>query len=360
VKIRLVGVEEEFLLFRQDVPELAGSGPGVVAAAARSADEDAQFEKELKVAQAELATQPDTDLDRLAAELAERRAELVAAATDRGARVVAAGTSPVGDRAETTPNDRYREMAETFGAVERRQLTCAMHVHVGVDDDEEAVQAVNGVAEWLPVLVALSANSPYHRREDTGYASFRRVQWGQWPTSGPTGPFADAADYHRTVRALVDTGAARDLGMIYFDVRLSANYPTVELRVCDVTADVGTAVALAALCRGLVATVAADGRPGAVESPRAELLRAAHWRAARYGMSGELVLAGRLVPAWAAADALVDSTAAALEAAGDLDRVEQALAELRRRGTGAERQRAAVAAAGGDVAAAVDAATLPA
>src|SRR5947209_318379 len=178
VTIRPVGIEEEFLLFRQDAARLVDAGPPVVAEADSPAPEHAQFEKELKAAQAELATQPGTDLDAIAAELAERRAELVAAASGRGARLVANGTSPVGDHTTTTANDRYRDMAGTFGAVLRRQLTCAMHVHVEVDGDDEGVRVVDGIAPWLPVLVALSANSPYHRGEDTGYASFRRIQWG--------------------------------------------------------------------------------------------------------------------------------------------------------------------------------------
>jgi len=356
VSNRQVGIEEEFLLFRHDAAELLDAGPPVVAAAERAApDDDAQFDKELKAAQTELATQPATDLAAVADELAQRRGELVAAAAGRGARVVASGTSPVGDRTATTPNARYREMAETFVALQRRQLTCAMHVHVGVDGDDEGVRAVDGIAPWLPVLVALSANSPFHAGEDTSYASFRRIQWGQWPTSGPTGAFGDAAQYRRTVDALIASGAALDAGMIYFDARLSARYPTVEIRVCDVTPDVRTAVALAALCRGLVSTAAAQRL---APPPRPELLRAAHWRAARYGMTGELVLDGQLVPAADAVAALVDVTAGALEAAGDLSRVREFVAAVAEDGTGADRQRAAVTAAGGDVAAALNAVTL--
>ncbi|HVU90941.1 MAG TPA: YbdK family carboxylate-amine ligase, partial [Jatrophihabitans sp.] len=242
MKIRDLGIEEEFLLFRRDAPVLAGIGPRVVAAAERAADDDAQFEKELKVAQAELATGPGADLDAVAAELAERRRELVDAAAQRGARVVAAGTSPVGDRTRRTDDDRYAAMAETFGAVEERQLTCAMHVHVGVSSDDEGVRVVDAVGPWLPLLVALSANSPFHGGRDTGYASFRRVRWGQWPTAGPTAPFGTAEAYAATVRDLIATGAAHDAGMIYFDARLSAKYPTVELRVCDVATDLDIAI----------------------------------------------------------------------------------------------------------------------
>ena len=353
---RPVGIEEEFLLFETDAAQLLDAGPGVVAAAERAApDDDAQFDKELKAAQTELATQPGTDLATVADELAERRSELVAAAAGRGARLVASGTSPVGDHTRTTPNERYQAMAETFGAVQRRQLTCAMHVHVGVDGDDEGVRVIDGIAPWLPVLVALSANSPYHRGEDTSYASFRRIQWGLWPTAGPTGPFGDVAGYRGTVDALIASGAARDAGMIYFDARLSAKYPTVEIRVCDVSTDVPAAVALAALCRALVNTAAEQDAP---PTSRLELLRAAHWRAARYGTGGKLFHDGRLVPADDAVAALVDHVGDALAAAGDLDRVREFVAAVGTHGTGADRQRAAVAAAGGDVAAAVAAATL--
>jgi glutamate---cysteine ligase / carboxylate-amine ligase len=378
VRIREVGVEEEFLLFRADEPRLVEIGPHVVATAERDADDDAQFEKELKAAQAELATSPTTSLDDLGTELGKRRGELAAAARERGARVVATGTSPAPGGARTTDNPRYRQMADRFAAVERRQLTCAMHVHVSVDSDDEGVSVLNRAAPWLSVLLALSANSPFHDGRDTGYASYRRVVWGQWPSAGPAGPFADVADYRRLVDDLVATGAARDEGMVYFDARLSANYPTVELRVCDVCFEPADAVTLAGLCRALVATVAAHERAPAF---RPELLEAAGWRAARFGMSGELVDlpraagAGPLVPAWDLVDALVDYVGDQLDAAGDRPRVRAGLADIRRRGTGAERQRAAVrgtdgatdgaatdghvaGATDGDVGAAIDAATV--
>jgi carboxylate-amine ligase len=215
--------------------------------------------------------------------------------------------------------------------------------------------------------VALSANSPYHDGDDTSYASFRRIQWGQWPTAGPTAAFGDVPTYRRTVDGLIASGAARDAGMIYFDARLSANYPTVEVRVCDVSIDATTAVALAALIRGIVESVV---RTGADDVPRPELLQAAHWRAARYGLSDDLVDLGvdlradaaaqpraLLVPAAKVIDDLLAFVQPALDDAGDTDTVRGELDRLRTEGTGAQRQRAVVAATG-DVAAAVDAATV--
>jgi len=193
------------------------------------------------------------------------------------------------------------------------------------------------------VLLALSANSPFAGGTDTGYASYRRLVWDRWPTAGVIGHLPDAAAYHALVQQLIDTGAARDRGMIYFDARLSASYPTVEIRVCDVVPTVDEAVTLAGLCRALVANCA-SAPPAAALRP--ELLRAAYWRAARWGMSGDLVdLRGdpRLVPAWTLAATLVDELGEALDATGDGDRITAGLERIRATGTGAQRQRDAAA-----------------
>jgi carboxylate-amine ligase len=344
--VRTVGVEEEFLLFDADRDRLVDVGPDVAAAAERAGDDEGQFEKELKQAQTEHASSPATSLAELADELTGQRRRLVEAARRRGARLIASGTSPVGDDSRTTDDPRYHHMERRFAALQRSELTCAMHIHVSVESDDEAVAVLNRIAPWLSVLAALTANSPFHAGRDTGYASYRRIAWNQWPTAGPTNRFAGPAAYRDLVQDLIDTGAARDEGMIYFDARLSADYPTVELRVCDVCIDVATAAALAGLSRALVDTAAADDR--AVELP-SELLRAASWRAARFGMTRDLVdltrAAGKtpLAPAWELVDALVTYVRPALDAAGDTDDVRRALKQIKTDGTGAERQRAAAA-----------------
>jgi len=351
---RSVGVEEEFLLFRPDEPQLADIGETVAHDADRRSDDDAQFERELKQAQVELATAPTDDLSALADELRKRRTEIVAAAARRQARVVASGTCPVAYRAPTSDSPRYRDMAERFAAIERRQLTCAMHVHVSIDSDDEGVAVLAGLAPWLPVLTALSANSPFDDGRDTGHLAYRRVLWNRWPSAGPVNAFADGAEYRATVEALIASGAARDRGMIYFDARLSDRYPTIEIRVCDVCADAADAATIAALCRALV-TVEADRRHR--PELRLELVRAAHWRAARWGLTDQLVdprgTDGRLAAAWDVVAALLDHVRPALDAAGDLAAVQDGLRSIRERGTGGERQRAAA-----DPARAVDAVTL--
>jgi carboxylate-amine ligase len=349
-------VEEEFLLFHTDEPRLANLGDAVAEDAERRADDDAQFEHELKQAQVELATAPAEDLVELARELRRRRGEVVAAATQRQARVVASGTCPVPYRAATSDTRRYQEMAERFAAIERPQLTCAMHVHVSVESDDEGVAVLAAIPQWLPVLAALSTNSPFLDGRDTGHEGYRRIIWNRWPSAGPTVPFADGAEYRATVEALVASGAARDPGMIYFDARLSADYPTIEIRVCDVCADVTDAVTIAALCRALVsATQSSPEQP----NQRLELVRAAHWRAARWGMTDRLVdprsSDGRLIKAWDAVSVLLDFVRPALDEVGDTTTVENGLELIRERGTGAQRQRDA---AGDDPTRAVDAVAL--
>jgi carboxylate-amine ligase len=215
-----------------------------------------------------------------------------------------------------------------------------MHVHVDIADDEEGVRVIDGLRPWLPLLVALSANSPYAASSDTGYASWRYQLWGQWPSAGTAEPFGSVAEYRRVGQALIDSGAALDEGMLYFDARLAASYPTVEIRVADTCTEIEDALLVVSLARALVETLADDPAPG--EPVRSDVLRAAGWRASRYGVGGDLVhpRTGEMVPAYDALGALVDRVAPALAEAGDEDRVAEGLGRLRATGNGARRQRA--------------------
>jgi carboxylate-amine ligase len=242
----------------------------------------------------------------------------------------------------TTPGERYEEMAETFGLTALEQLTCGCHVHVSVADDEEGVAVLDRIRVWLPVLTALSANSPFWLGADSGYASYRSQEWSRWPSSGAAEPFGNAATYHRVVEDLVATGTIVDAGQVYFDARLSLSWPTVEVRVADVALRAEDAVTLAGLVRALVDTAAGEWRAGgAVPAVRAELLRVAAWRAGRSGTAGELVhpRTGRPAPAADVVGALLGHLAPALEATGDRQRVADGVAAVLARGTGADLQR---------------------
>ncbi|MDT0323939.1 YbdK family carboxylate-amine ligase, partial [Streptomyces millisiae] len=128
--------------------------------------------------------------------------------------------------------------------------------------DEEGVAVLDRVRCWLPVLLALTANSPFWQGQDTRYASYRSRVWGRWPSAGPVELHGSAERYHEQVAALVSTGVLKDEGMVYFDARLSRSYPTVEVRIADVCQDPADTVLLAALTRALVETAAREWRAG--------------------------------------------------------------------------------------------------
>jgi carboxylate-amine ligase len=379
-RVRTLGVEEELLVVDPSgtpvplgpealrVAALRGEGQTVEehdraernGSADEGLDEDpvAHLVPELKEQQIELGTRVCTTLTEVAAELRHWRSRADAAASSVGARVAALATAPVPVQPVPTTGARYQQMLETFGLTAMEQLVCGCHVHVGVTDEEEGVAVLDRIRVWLPVLTALTANSPFWLGEDSRYASFRSQAWSRWPSAGPTGTFGSPAVYHQVLEQLLATGTVLDQGMVYFDARLSATWPTVEVRVADVALRVPDAVLLTALVRGLVETAARDWRAGRpAPDVRTEVLRVAAWRAGRSGLSGDLVdpRTGSPAPAAVVVAALVDQVRAALTDSGDLAEVERGVAEVFRRGTGADLQRR-VFAETGDLAAVVRAA----
>jgi len=348
--VRTVGVEEELLLvdtatravsarsvevLKLNREHLSGRHPHV------ASDE---LDQELFLHQIETRTDPTTDLDDVSRQLVAARRTAGDAATSAGLGVIASGIVPIqGDEPQVSPNARYRAMVEFFGDTARTGSTCGTHVHVAIDSPEEGVGGIDRIVPWLPVLVAIGANSPFASGHDTRYASWRSQAWTRWPSAGSTEAFESLEGYREASRLLMMTGAALDDGMLYFDARLSAHQPTVEIRVLDACTDHEDAVLAAALVRGLVVTASrewVEERP--LDRWRAELLRASHWRAARMGLSNTLVHPRRreLEPARDVLEALVDHVHDALEEAGDVERVTIGIDRVMRAG-GATQQRAA-------------------
>ena len=376
--MRTVGVEEELLVV-DDQGRPAPLGPQALEIAARrgegqnaeehdradreedGADPDrgAHLMPELKAQQMELGTPVCDSLTMVADELRHWRGRAAAAAGAVGAHVAALATSPVPVDPLPTQGERYARMLDAFGMTAREMLTCGCHVHVSVTDEDEGIAVLNRIRGWLPVLTALTANSPFWQGHDTGYASYRSQAWHRWPSAGPTGLFADAAEYRRLIDEVLATGTVLDTGMVYFDARLSEKWPTVEVRTADVALRVEDAVTLAGLVRGLVETAAREAANGlAPPAVRAEVLRVAAWRAGRSGLTGDLVhpRTGRPAPAADVLGDLVEHVRSALADAGDDKRVPAGVAALLRRGTGADLQRRVHRESGGDLAAVVRAA----
>jgi carboxylate-amine ligase len=334
-----LGVEEEFLVV-DATGRLSYQGGEL-------ADEDqnvaGEFQRELVRCQVETTTPVCADATDVLRNLVQLRRGAVDRAARRDLRLLPSGTPilPTGERAEITPGQRYKRMVERFGGVAHTSNTCGLHVHVSMPDRETGVRVSNRVRAWLPVLLALSANSPFDEGSDTAYHSWRYIMWSRWPSAGPPPLFDSLDHYESTVEMLQRAGAVLDRGMIYWDIRLSEHQPTQEYRVCDITVAPGTAALVAGLIRGLV-HLALDGADIGERFP-AEVLRANLWRAAREGLSGSCLhpRTSQLTPVWQQLDDLVGLLRPALSEGGDLDLVCSELAALRAAGGGAQRQREA-------------------
>ncbi|MCX5528327.1 MULTISPECIES: glutamate--cysteine ligase 2 [Streptomyces] len=341
--MRTVGVEEELLLVDPETGEPQARSAAVLARAARDRAEQQVFEKELHNQMLEFATHPQSGMDELAEEIVRIRGEAARHAGEIGCTVAALATSPLPVRPSVGMNRRYQWMAEQYGIATREQLVCGCHVHVSVESDEEGVAVVDRVRPWLSVLSALSANSPFWQGKETGYSSYRSRVWQRWPSAGPTELFGSAERYHRRVADMVASATILDEAMVYFDARLSARYPTVEIRVADVCLHADTAVLVAALVRALVETAAREWKAGVEPVDHSvSLLRLADWRAAKSGLTADLLHPAtmRHAPAEAVVRALVDHVAEALADSGDLERVRTGCDGLLRHGNGAIVQRA--------------------
>ncbi len=341
-RVRTVGVEEELFLVDPQTFHILPVSARAMQADERGGDQSQELEQELFLQQIEVNTEPSNSLDELRSHLVAGRERAVAAAEGAGAAVLAMPTPLfAGHEGDLTPKPRYQQMLDLYGAVGKRGPVCGMHVHVEVDGDDEGVRVLDRLQPWLPVLVALSANSPFDRGIDTSYASWREQVWDGWPSAGPVEPFGDAKAYHEAVRCLIESEAILDEAMVYFDVRLAAEHPTVEIRVADVCTDIDDAMVVAALTRALVETVVSEDDP---DPPwRIELLRAGRWLARRDGLTGSLLhpRTGSPEPAADVVGFVLERVADALRVADDEETVHDGVERLLQDGGGAGRQRAA-------------------
>ena len=346
--MRTLGVEEEMLLVdvRNGRPRSV-SGQMLIRASHMPAEVagvgvHGAVEGEFQQQQIETHTAPAASLSTLRREIQRWRREAVDAARATGSSVAALGTSPLPVNPIPAKSPRYAWMEDRYQLTAREHLTCGCHVHVSVESDEEGVGVLDRIRVWLPTLLAISANSPFWNGKDSGFASYRSQALARWPSWGPTDLFGSASAYHRRVRELVLTSVILDEGMVYFDARLAAHYPTVEIRAADVCFTVDEALVVAAICRALVDTAADEWARG-IQAPLVptQLIRIATWQAGREGLAGNLIewRSGLPRPSWSVVTRLLDYIGPALQASGDLADVEAGLERVREEGNGAIRQR---------------------
>lgn len=349
---RLIGVEEELLLVDARDGSPRAIVESVIAASHRltgpiplptdRAVLHTHLEREAKQEQIEIVTSPVSTLEGVAGALRTGRSLADAAASEVGARAVALATDPLSATSHISRGSRYEAIQELFRITMQEQLTCGFHIHISVADDAEGVAVIDRIRPWLPLLLALSTNSPLWAGGDSGFASYRTQVWSRWPSAGPTDIFGSPEAYHALVDTLIASGVLLDRGMIYFDARLSEHYPTVEIRVADTCTDLEHAVTIAGLARALVDTAAAEWRSGSAPNPvPTVLLRLAMWSASRFGLTADLLSPTTLRPcaAHSAVEELLTYTSAALHDYGDAERVRHGVESILRHGTGAEYQR---------------------
>ena len=243
------GMEEEFHLVDPVTFELTPS-PDLCAAALRS-ELGPRIHAEIVTTQLETVSGICRTLDELRAEVVAARREAGAAAARVGVAVLPTSTHPFqGWRQQVlTPAPRYQAIVDRWAGLAAQQDICGCHVHVGVPDLETAVAVMDRARPYLPVLLAMTGSSPFHDGVDTGYESYRTLWWGRWPNTGTPEYLGSAERYEQVVAGMVAAGAIGDASHLYWDLRPSSRFPTLEFRLADVCTTVDDAVLHAALVR---------------------------------------------------------------------------------------------------------------
>jgi len=346
-RLRTVGVEEELLLVDEQTLHLVPVAGRVLESVPfdGSGAPGTSLVTEVKQEQIEVVSPPLQTLDELARTIVDGRTAADAAARNAGARAVALGTPVLPGESHLVPTPRYTSMLDRFGLTLREQLTCGFHVHVAVDSAEEGVAVLDRIRPWLPLLLALSANSPFWQGGDTGFASYRYQAWNRWPSAGPYDLSGGVDSYLEREEEALAAGVAIDAGMIYSDARLSHHVPTIEIRIADVCLRPADATAIALIARALVETAVAEWAAGVpADTVPTSFLRLASWRASKSGLNDALVhpLSRRPVAAGDAVLALLVHVRKHFTSREEERRVLDTVAAVLREGSGERRQRAAM------------------
>lgn len=345
------GIEEEFQFLDSETLRPADVAAYVFGALSSTPEWRDVTHKEFLASQVEHSSVVFTDLEESRSALVGFRRFVADRAAELGVIAASTGTPP-----DTTPFpsitnvERYHRIVRDMAGVIADHQLSGLHVHVGVPDREAGVIALNAARPWMPLLTAISTNSPLWRGNDTGYDSWRTILLRRWTTSGCPPSFLDAADYDRRIARLLGIGGTKDLALISWDLRLSQHVPTIEFRMGDAQLDAESTLLVAALARALVThsltkPEATDAAADASADVPPELLSAALLHSARYGMRTDVFdpATGGLAPAGEALTRFVRILERELTEAGDFEAVSEAVARMLRDGTGADRQRAAFA-----------------
>ena len=290
-----VGIEEEYLVVDRATRNLIKDPPSEMWNSLREVL-GPQVAPEFLKAQIEVGTKVCTRLGEAREDLATLRRDLSEVVSRYGAAIIASSTHPFADwsEQETTEHPRYERIAADYQHVARQMVICGMHIHVGIDDDHLRIDLMNQVRYMLPHLLALSTSSPFWAGTDTGLLAYRPVIFRNMPRTGLPEEFVSWGEYERMVEALIEAEIIEDATKLWWDIRPSARYPTLEMRVSDVCTRLDDAMTVAALylcLLGYMFRLRRRNQRWRVYSPM--LISENMWRAQRYGTDGSLIDFGR-------------------------------------------------------------------
>jgi carboxylate-amine ligase len=285
-----IGIEEEYLLVDKASRDLVREMPQALFEAAQQAMPD-KVAREFLKSQIEVGTGVHAHAREAGAELATLRRTVAELAGEHGLAPIAASTHPFArwSAQQPTERERYQAIARDLAGVGRRLVICGMHVHVGIEDDELRIDLMNQARYFLPHLLVLSTSSPFCEGEDTGLKCYRLAAYQELPRTGLPGRFESWEEYRHTVDLLVRNGVIEDASKIWWDLRPSSRFPTLEMRVTDVCTRLEDAVCVAAMFVSILRMLYRIRRANQTwRSYPLFLLSENRWRAQRYGVAGTL------------------------------------------------------------------------
>jgi carboxylate-amine ligase len=336
-----LGIEEEYLLVERASGAVAAEPPDELFAALHERTAGRAFPEFLR-AQVEVATPVCRDIAEARRELKGLRQAVIEEAGRFGLAPIAASSHPFSltARQKRTEKERYIALLEEMQGAARRMMICGLHVHVGIEDDALRIDLMNQLTYFLPHLLALSCSSPFWEGERTGLMSFRLMIFNGVPRTGLPEQFSSWGEYRRHTDILVETGIIADTSRIWWDLRPSLRYPTLETRVMDCCTTLEDALSLAALNQCLVRMLWRLRRANQRWRMYSHLLLGENrWRAMRYSYDAGLLDLGqqRIVPFAELLEELIVLVREDSEALGCTAEVER-LREIASRGTSAHRQ----------------------
>ena len=337
-----MGVEEEYLLVDRDTLELARAPQALMDSC--MAEMDGQVSPEFLQCQIEVGTKVCQTIGDAREDLKRLRACISNHAADHGLVPIAASCHPFADWKDQhhTDKTRYNELQQDLAGVVRRMLICGMHVHVGIAQKDLRIDLMNQLTYFLPHLLALSTSSPFWQGDDTGLASYRLTVFDNLPRTGLPPQLRSWGEFERSVQALVGLGVIEDSSKIWWDLRPSSRFPTIESRICDVSPRLEHALSLAALTQCLTRMLWRLSRKNQRWRLYDNFLVSENrWRAQRYGVTGGLIDFGRgeIVPMGELVQEMIDLLGRDAEALECTAEIENAL-EITKNGNSSERQRA--------------------